>query len=254
MSKPSDMEPTKEQVIQRIMMASSRRGRLSLRLYTAWKVGAWKITTGSLSFIKRLIDILGSLAVILMISPIMIGVALLIRRDGGPAIFRQPRVGVRGELFTIYKFRSMCMDAEKQLDQLQHLNEKEGVTFKMKDDPRITPIGRIIRKTSIDELPQFFNVLFGDMSLVGPRPQLPKEVAQYEASQHQRLLAKPGITCLWQIGEREGNAMEIGDRNEIDFPEQVSLDLRYIESQSILKDILILLKTVPVILLGKGSV
>ena len=124
----------------------------------------------------------------------------------------------------------------------------------MKNDPRITPIGRFIRKSSIDELPQMINVLKGEMSLVGPRPPLPREVALYSPEDRRRLLITPGITCLWQIGEREGGLLEVGDRNSIGFSEQVSLDVRYIESQSVLKDLLILIKTVPAILFGKGGV
>ena len=151
------------------------------------------------------------------------------------------------------KFRSMCIDAEARLKDLLAKNEKaSGVTFKMKDDPRITPVGRILRKTSLDELPQFWNVLIGDMSLVGPRPPIPREVALYSQADRRRFAAKPGITCLWQVGEREGRWLEIGDRNVIDFPEQVSLDVRYIESQSFWKDLWLLGKTVPAILFGKG--
>jgi lipopolysaccharide/colanic/teichoic acid biosynthesis glycosyltransferase len=162
-------------------------------------------------------------------------------------------VGLRGREFTLIKFRSMCIDAEARLRDLLAWNEKaSGVTFKMKDDPRITRIGRILRKTSLDELPQFWNVLRGDMSLVGPRPPLPREVALYSLADRRRLLVKPGLTCLWQVGERRGGLFEIGDRNAIDFPEQVDLDVRYIESQSVPRDLWLLVKTVPAILFGKG--
>jgi lipopolysaccharide/colanic/teichoic acid biosynthesis glycosyltransferase len=151
------------------------------------------------------------------------------------------------------KFRSMCVDAEAKLKDLLAKNEKaSGITFKMKDDPRITKIGKLLRKSSLDELPQFWNVLRGDMSLVGPRPPVPREVALYTQADRRRFLIKPGITCLWQVGEREGGLLEIGDRNVIDFPEQVALDVRYIESQSFWRDVLILGKTVPAILFGKG--
>jgi lipopolysaccharide/colanic/teichoic acid biosynthesis glycosyltransferase len=122
----------------------------------------------------------------------------------------------------------------------------------MKDDPRITKVGRFIRKSSLDELPQFWNVLKGEMSLVGPRPPVPREVALYSQADRRRFLVKPGITCLWQVGEREGRLFEIGDRNQIDFPEQVALDVRYIESHSVWRDLWILAKTVPAILFGKG--
>jgi lipopolysaccharide/colanic/teichoic acid biosynthesis glycosyltransferase len=145
------------------------------------------------------------------------------------------------------------VDAEARLKELLAKNEKaSGVTFKMKDDPRITKVGRFIRKSSLDELPQFWNVLKGEMSLVGPRPPVPREVALYSQADRRRFLVKPGITCLWQVGEREGRLFEIGDRNQIDFPEQVALDVRYIESQSVWRDLWILAKTVPAILFGKG--
>ena len=147
----------------------------------------------------------------------------------------------------------MCVDAEARLGELLARNEKaSGVTFKMKDDPRITRVGRLLRKSSLDELPQFWNVLRGDMSMVGPRPPVPREVALYSQADRRRLLVKPGITGLWQVGERRGGLFEIGDRNAIDFPEQVNLDVRYIESQSIRKDLWLLAKTVPAILFGKG--
>ena len=150
------------------------------------------------------------------------------------------------------KFRSMCVNAEARLAALLAQNEKaQGITFKMKNDPRVTAVGRFIRKASIDELPQLFNVLMGDMSIVGPRPPLPREVALYSVEDRRRLLAMPGITCLWQVGERNGGTFEIGDRNSIDFDEQVQLDVRYIESQSALRDLWIMLKTLPAMLLGK---
>jgi lipopolysaccharide/colanic/teichoic acid biosynthesis glycosyltransferase len=158
-----------------------------------------------------------------------------------------------GREFKMLKFRSMCVNAEAKLKEVMALNEKnEGVTFKIKNDPRITRVGRFIRKSSIDELPQLFNILKGDMSLVGPRPALPREVALYTERDRRRLLAKPGLTCFWQVGEREGGVFEIGDRNKIDFSEQVSLDVRYIESQSVTRDLWLLAKTVPAVLLGKG--
>ena len=186
-------------------------------------------------------------------APVYLGIALLVKRDGGPVFFKQTRIGLNGREFKMLKFRSMCIDAEAKLKDLLAKNEKaSGVTFKMKDDPRITKIGRILRKTSLDELPQFLNVLTGDMSLVGPRPPIPREVALYSQADRRRFAAKPGITCLWQVGEREGRWLEIGDRNAIDFPEQLSLDVRYIESQSFWKDLWLLGKTVPAILFGKG--
>lgn len=239
---------------QRMLVAGSAFGRWRLRFYMSWKRLAWRCTIGFTAAVKRAIDILASGVLLLLLSPLLLVISLLVRRDGGPVFFKQKRVGLRGREFGMLKFRSMCVDAEAKLKELMALNEKkDGVTFKMKNDPRITPIGRFIRKTSIDELPQMLNVLRGEMSLVGPRPPLPREVALYSPGDRLRLLARPGITCLWQIGEREGRLLEVGDRNSIDFPEQVSLDLRYIESQSVLKDLLILIKTVPAVLLGKGG-
>lgn len=238
----------------RMLAAAHPIGRWRLRAYMAWKRSAWKFTIGCTRCVKRAMDVFSSGVLIIVLSPLMLVVALLIRRDGGPVFFRQKRVGYRGCEFGMLKFRSMCVDAEAKLKELLSQNEKsDGITFKMKNDPRITPIGRIIRKSSIDELPQLFNVLCGDMSLVGPRPPLPREVALYSPDDRRRLLATPGITCLWQVGEREGRLFEVGDRNQIEFPEQVDLDVRYIESQSVWKDLLILAKTVPAVLLGKGA-
>jgi len=240
---------------QRMLTASTPFGRARLHFYMQWKRLAWRWTIGCTALIKRCIDIAASGMLLLVLSPVMIVTALLVRRDGGPVFFRQMRVGLRGKEFGMLKFRSMCVDAEAKRKELLDKNEKsDGITFKMKNDPRITPIGRLIRKTSIDELPQMINVLRGEMSLVGPRPPLLREVAMYSPEDRRRLLAVPGITCLWQIGEREGRLFEVGDRNAIEFSEQVSLDIRYIESQSVWKDLLILIKTVPAVLMGKGGV
>ncbi len=242
-------------LVQRMLVASTPFGRTRLRFYMQWKRLAWRWTIGCTAFFKRCVDVAASGMLVIVLSPVMIGTALLVRRDGGPVFFKQKRVGLRGTEFGMLKFRSMCVDAEAKLKELLDQNEKsDGITFKMKNDPRITPIGRFIRKSSIDELPQMINVLRGEMSLVGPRPPLPREVALYSPEDRRRLLAVPGITCLWQIGEREGGLLEVSDRNSIEFPEQVSLDVRYIESQSFWKDLLILVKTVPAVLLGKGGV
>ncbi len=239
---------------QRMLTATTPFGRWRQRCYMGWKRLAWRWTIGCTAFVKRCIDVVAATMILIVLSPLLLVIAHLVRRDGGPVFFKQVRVGLRGREFGMLKYRSMCVDAETKLKDLMAQNEKkDGVTFKMKNDPRITPIGRFIRKTSIDELPQMINVLKGEMSLVGPRPPVPREVAMYSPEDRRRLLATPGITCLWQIGEREGGLLEVGDRNSIEFPEQVSLDVRYIESQSILKDLLILIKTVPAVLLGKGA-
>lgn len=205
----------------------------------------WRIIIGLSLSIKRLLDIFGSLFALLLFSPIFLITAIAIKLDDrGPVFYKQVRVGKGGTLFDIFKFRSMVLNAEQIKETLTDQNQhSDGVTFKMKQDPRITKPGKWIRRLSIDEFPQFLNVLKGEMSLVGPRPPVPREVAVYGARHLRRLRAKPGITCLWQIGGRA----------EIDFEGQVRLDLQYIQSQSLKQDILILLKTIPAVLLGKGA-
>lgn len=183
---------------------------------------------------KRTIDIISALAGLVLMAPIMIVVAICIKLESkGPIIFSQERVGEDGKLFKMYKFRSMVINAEQLLDKLQEKNEMTGPMFKIKEDPRITKIGRFIRKTSIDELPQLFNVLKGDMSLVGPRPSLPKEVMKFTNRQKLRLIAKPGLTCYWQVS----------GRNKIGFEEWMELDIKYIEERNTLTDIKLILKT-----------
>ncbi|MBL9156554.1 MAG: sugar transferase [Verrucomicrobiales bacterium] len=211
----------------------------------------WSLRHGGL-VVKRLFDLVAASAVLVLNAPLFLIVALLIKRDGGPVFFRQRRIGLHGREFMMWKFRSMCIDAEAKLAELIAKNEKAGgITFKMADDPRITRIGRFIRRTSIDELPQLINVLRGEMSIVGPRPPVPREVALYKAEDRRRFLAKPGLTCLWQIGERQGGLFEVSDRNAIDFEEQVELDVNYIERQNLWHDLRIVIKTPPAMLLGK---
>lgn len=210
------------------------------------KMLVWRATMLLARAMKRGLDIAGSLGALVAFSPVFAVTALLIKlEDGGPVFFRQNRVGAGGRLFGMWKFRSMVVNADRIKDQLLGENQhgQSGVTFKMKNDPRITKVGKWIRKLSIDEFPQFYNVLRGDMSLVGPRPPLPREVAEYKASHLRRLRVKPGITCLWQIG----------GRSEIDFDGQVRLDLQYIRSSSVIFDIVILLKTLPAVIFGKGA-
>ncbi len=194
--------------------------------------------------VKRFCDIVIALFVLTLVSPIMILAALAVKLTSqGPVIFRQVRVGRGGRYFWCYKFRSMCIDAEAKKKQLMHLNEASGPVFKMKRDPRITPVGGFIRKFSIDELPQFFNVLKGEMSLVGPRPPVPSEVAQYTGHQRGRLAVQPGLTCLWQVG----------GRSNVSFEHWVELDLLYIDTMSFSNDVKILLKTIPAVLRGSGA-
>lgn len=194
---------------------------------------------------KRLFDIIVSSILLLLISPILISTMLAIKLNSpGSVFFTQVRVGLNGQIFRMWKFRSMYIDAEQRKAELFAQNEMAGgVIFKMKRDPRITPVGRFIRRTSIDELPQLWNVLIGDMSLVGPRPALPKEVALYTPYQRQRLSVLPGITCIWQVS----------GRSEVPFAQQVEMDLQYIATQSFLGDLKLLLKTIPAVLFGKGA-
>lgn len=251
---PTPESELHEQMLDRLLTAQSPMGRLRLNLHARWKRASWKAVTGFAYFLKRAFDLVVTLAVLVLFSPVFVVLAIIVKLDGGPIIFRQTRYGLNGREFKMLKFRSMVPDAEARLQDLLKFNEKsEGITFKMKDDPRITKIGRWLRKTSLDELPQFFNVLQGDMSLVGPRPPVAREVALYDLKHRRRFNVKPGITCLWQVGERQGGLWEIGDRNQIDFEEQVGLDVRYIESQSFWKDLWLLAKTVPAILFGKGA-
>ncbi|SMQ85078.1 Sugar transferase involved in LPS biosynthesis (colanic, teichoic acid) [Bacillus sp. OV166] len=194
---------------------------------------------------KRLIDIIGSSFGIILLGFLFIIIAILIKVEDpkGAILFSQKRVGLNGKEFKMYKFRSMISNAEEKLQELLKHNEVSGAMFKMKDDPRITKIGKFIRKTSIDELPQLFNVLKGDMSLVGPRPPLPREVAVYSEYDKQRLLVTPGCTGLWQVS----------GRNSIGFEEMVELDLRYIRERSFFFDIKIILKTVLVLFGSKDA-
>lgn len=186
-------------------------------------------------FMKRMMDYIGSGIGIIVLSPVLLVIALIIKvEDGGPVIFKQERVGYNGKHFYIYKFRSMRVDAEQLKKSLMKQNEVKGAMFKMKDDPRVTSFGKFMRKHSLDELPQFFNVFQGDMSLVGPRPPLQDEVEKYSDYEKQRLLVRPGLSGLWQIS----------GRNNLSFSEMVELDLQYIQTRNIWIDIKIIVKTV----------
>lgn len=196
-------------------------------------------------FFKRAIDILGSSIGLIVLLPLFLVVGFKIKKEdaAGTIFFSQIRVGKNGKLFKMYKFRSMCVDAEERLDLLLEHNDIDGAMFKMKDDPRITKIGKFIRKTSIDELPQFWNVLKGDMSLVGPRPPLKREVEEYTSYDLQRLFIKPGCTGLWQVS----------GRNHLNFEQMIELDLKYINTLSLINDIKIILKTVYIIIRPNGA-
>lgn len=201
--------------------------------------------TGAANVIKRLLDIIGSLCALIISSPILLGVAIAIKLDdGGPVFFSQTRIGLHGKPFKMYKFRSMVTNAEELKKKLaEETGQEDRFIFKMKDDPRITKVGHFIRKTSLDEFPQFYNVLKGDMSLVGPRPALPEEVARYGSLYSARLLVKPGITGPWQVSGRSDLSQEQSEY----------LDVSYIENWSIAGDLAILAKTVMVIFTGRGS-
>lgn len=194
--------------------------------------------------LKRAFDIALSAAMLILVAPIFLAVAVAIKLDSpGPVFFRQARVGLRGRRFVFYKFRSMCMNAEAKLESLRQFNEVTGPVFKMRKDPRVTRVGHFLRRTSIDELPQFWNVLKGEMSVVGPRPPTPDEVRKYEPWQRRRLSVKPGITCTWQVS----------GRSDIDFERWMRLDLAYIDNWSLWNDFHICLKTIPAVLTSRGA-
>lgn len=190
-------------------------------------------------FLKRTIDILCSLFGIIILSPLFLVITILIRLESeGNPIFSQVRVGKDGKTFKMYKFRSMVANAEKLKEKLSEKNEMTGPMFKMKEDPRVTKVGKFIRKTSMDELPQLINVLKGEMSLVGPRPSLPKEVKEFEEWMMKRFAVKPGLTCYWQVS----------GRNDIEFEDWMKLDVKYVRERNVLVDIKLIIKTFGVFL------
>lgn len=228
------------QIMEHLMKTASER-----RSMRSSKIRRFNHTVRMTYAFKRFLDISLTLFALIVFSPFLLILAVVIKLDSrGPLLYRQVRVGRHGKHFSFYKFRSMYVDADRRKAALMAQNEStDGVLFKMKQDPRITRVGRFIRKYSIDEIPQFFNVLQGDMSLVGPRPPLPSEVELYTLEDRKRLHVIPGITCIWQVS----------GRSDIPFKQQVELDKAYIQSQSIWKDILILLKTIPSVLTGRGA-
>lgn len=195
--------------------------------------------------VRRAQDIILSLLALIVLSPLflIISIAIWVDSPGASPIFSQLRVGWNGKIFRLYKFRSMCPDAEQKLTSLMSLNEVDGPVFKIRDDPRITRVGRFIRKTSIDELPQLVNILKGDMSIIGPRPALPREVEQYGPYEWQRLYVTPGLSCYWQIAPH---------RNQLSFEEWMALDIRYVQERSFLVDWKIIFRTIRAMLFGYG--
>jgi exopolysaccharide biosynthesis polyprenyl glycosylphosphotransferase len=193
---------------------------------------------------KRTFDLVLGTLIVIMLLPILPLIALMIKLDTrGPVFFKQDRVGENGKIFKFYKFRSMIHEAEGKKGVLSQLNEQEGPVFKIRSDPRITNVGRFLRRSSLDEIPQVFNVLKGDMSVVGPRPPLPGEVVNYQPWHMKRLAVKPGITCLWQIS----------GRSQIGFNEWMRLDMEYLKTRSFRTDLLIFLKTIPAVIARKGA-
>lgn len=193
---------------------------------------------------KRLFDLALGIIVTVLLIPIFPIIAVMIKLDSpGPVFYKQQRVGKGGKLFNFYKFRSMVRDADAERDRVKELNEQDGPIFKIKADPRITAVGSFLRRSSLDEIPQIINVLIGNMSVVGPRPPLPSEVAGYQSWHRRRLEVKPGITCLWQIS----------GRSHIGFNEWMRLDLEYLKNRSFRTDLLIFLKTLPAVIARKGA-
>jgi len=223
----------------------SRRYANDQRFKFWFKTNAWSWVVQSSKVFKRIIDIVVSVLMLIMLAPLFVVVGLCIKSvDRGPILFWQTRVGLWGEEFPFPQFRSMVTNAETLKKTLLAKNDHEkSVTFKMKKDPRVTWIGRIIRKLSIDELPQLWCVLIGHMSLVGPRPSLPQEVVQYTLSERRRLDIIPGLTCFWQVN----------GRGDIPFDQQVQLDVKYIESQSFWLDVKLLFQTIPAVIFGRGA-
>lgn len=243
--------PTADRPVQlarlqrRYVRGAGRFGRALQRLRKGLRKAAWRLRVEGPGTLKRTMDVAVSLTMLVLLLPLFATVAALIKwTDGGPVLFWQRRVGRWGREFWFPKFRSMVANAEKLKDALLKQNDhKDGITFKMKRDPRVTWIGRLIRKLSIDELPQLWCVLKGDMALVGPRPPVPREVAQYTLADRRRLDVTPGLTCIWQVSGR-GN---------IPFPQQVEMDVDYIERRGTWLDVKLMLNTIPAVLTGKGA-
>ena len=235
----------RREMFERMDVPVTRADIAVLRWKQRSRLAFWETGLRSLFVIKRFVDIIVSLLALIVLIPLfgLVAICVLID-DGFPVMFRQKRVGLYGHEFYLHKFRTMCRDAEKQQAALAPQNESlDGMMFKIKKDPRITRVGRVLRRFSIDETPQFLNVLVGDLSLVGPRPPLPSEVARYSLADRKRLHVKPGLTCLWQV---QG-------RSDVSFETLMSLDMQYIRSQSAWKDLVIIIKTIPAVLFGRGA-
>jgi len=217
---------------------SSDLGVLPLRREGLLAARSWQLV------VKRAMDIVGSLLALAVFAPFWLMIAIAVfATSPGPVLYRQRRIGRDGRSFTMYKFRSMHDGAHEDRDNHSQMNEGTGPIFKIRRDPRVTPVGRVLRRTSLDEFPQFVNVLLGQMSMVGPRPPLPEEYVEYGERERGRLLVKPGITCSWQVN----------GRSDLDFETWVELDLDYIRTWTLRRDLALLLRTVPAVLLGRGA-
>lgn len=238
-------KPEKELLLEKLEKRYSQSPHPFFKLLYWRKKFSWWLIVGGTCLLKRLLDITVSAIMLIILSPLLLLTALLIKLfDRGPVFYVTTRVGLWGKEFQFPKFRTMIVNADCKLEQLKTQSDfPDSITFKMKHDPRITPIGKFLRKFSLDELPQLWCVLKGEMSLVGPRPPLPKEVELYTLKQRGRLDIKPGLTCFWQIN----------GRSEIPFERQVGMDKEYIESQSFWLDLKLLIKTIPAIFFGRGA-
>lgn len=241
----ADLSEMRERLLTEALDAAQERLRVRAAARRLWRKHLRGLARSTAGALKRAVDLLITVPAILLSLPLMAAIAAAIKlTDRGPVLFWQTRVGKWGREFDFPKFRSMCVDAEAKKRALLAANDHgDNVTFKMKHDPRVTTVGRVIRRLSLDELPQLWCVLRGEMSLVGPRPPVPSEVAQYTLSDRRRLDAVPGLTCLWQVG----------GRGTVPFPQQVEMDVDYIDRQSLMTDVRILLKTVPAVLTGRGA-
>ncbi|MFZ2639884.1 MAG: sugar transferase [Verrucomicrobiia bacterium] len=238
---------------QRFLAAQTPWGRWRLNAYVGWKSSLWRLVVNVTLFVKRTFDIVVSFVALVLLLPVFALLAVLVKLDGGPVFSRQKRIGLRGREFNILKFRTVVVNAEARLKDLAAQTGREaGAKLRMDDDPFVTEVGSFLRRISLDELPQFWNVLRGEMSLVGPHAPMPREVTHYSQADMRRLSVKPGMTCLWQVRSSGDGLRGIGNRGTMRFSEEVKLDVRYIESQSIWLDLMILMKTVVAVLFGRG--
>lgn len=245
MLKSDSTKNQREELLEKLEHRYPHSKKIGARIVYWRKQLSWWLLIGGAKCIKRAVDFVVSFCLLILSLPLFLLIALGIKlSDGGSVFYVTNRVGLRGKEFSFPKFRTMRVDADKYVEELKALSDfPEEIRFKMKKDPRVTPFGRVLRRFTLDELPQLWCVLKGDMSLVGPRPPLPNEVAEYTVEQRGRLDALPGLTCIWQVS----------GRSDVSFSRQVNMDKEYIESQSFWLDLKLLLKTIPAVLFGKGA-